>query len=65
MDSHPSPSEIAFIQIATVKRAEASGGAAFARVVGTWIATTEPGARRVAAKAVVQDCDRIGGFPSG
>jgi len=59
------PSEMAFMQAAEVKRAEASGGAAFARVVKTWLATVEPEARASAANAVVKECDRIGGFPSG
>lgn len=42
-DLHPSPSEVEFIQTATVKRAEATGGSAFSGVVKTWVATTETG----------------------
>ena len=59
------PSEATFMQTAVVKRAEASGGAAFARAVKTWLGTVEAEARASAAKAVVKECDRIGGFPSG
>ena len=61
--SNPSPSEVAFVQIEAVKRAEASGGSVFARVVEKWITTTDPIERIAAAKAVVRECDRLGGFP--
>jgi len=62
--SNPSPSEVAFVQIEAVKRAEASGGSVFAHVVEKWIASTDPIERIAAAKAVVRECDRLGGFPS-
>jgi hypothetical protein len=56
-------SQVTFIRTETLKRAEASGGSRFSAVVEKWISTTDPIARKAAAKAVVRQCDRIGGFP--
>jgi len=56
-------SQVEFVRAKTVTDAESSAGSIFAAAVAKWLAGQAPGARTLAASAVVRDCNRIDGFP--